>query len=267
MLKLRNRATSVLASAINDTTTTIPVAAATGSRFPTLGAGDWFPLVVVNASGGYEIMHVTARTGDVMTVERGREGTAPLSFDVGARADLRLTEAAIAEIFDGITTAQSDITDMRGELNAPAGTRMVFQQSVAPLGWNKDASLNDRALRVVSGTTGHGGVYGFSTVFSKTATDSTTLVEGTIPFHAHTGITSFSGEHQHVYVKTRQVNSAAQAGAGADPNRLADNDFTLPGGNHFHTVTTNGTGGGEGHAHGMDIRVAYSDVIVAQRAA
>lgn len=39
----------------------------------------------------------------------------------------------------------------------PSGTRMLFQQTAAPVGWTKDttANLNDTALRVVTGTVGN----------------------------------------------------------------------------------------------------------------
>jgi hypothetical protein len=40
------------------------------------------------------------------------------------------------------------------------GTRMLFQQSTAPAGWTKDATINDKALRVTSGSVGSGGSKG-----------------------------------------------------------------------------------------------------------
>ena len=57
--------------------------------------------------------------------------------------------------------------------NFPALTRMLFQQTAAPTGWTKDTtSVNERALRVVSGTAGSGGDTNFTTVFSATKATS-----------------------------------------------------------------------------------------------
>lgn len=96
-LKLTNNATSVLAGAILSTDVALSVSGGDGAKFPSLSAGDWFPATIVNASGGYEIVRVTARAGDLFTVARGQEGTAALNFVAGDRVDLRLTAAAIAE--------------------------------------------------------------------------------------------------------------------------------------------------------------------------
>jgi hypothetical protein len=97
-LKLANNASSVLAGSIDGLATSISVSSGAGSKFPSLGAGDWFPLTLVDASGNYEIVKCTARSGDVMTVTRGQEGTSAASFAAGSRIDLRLTAAAISEV-------------------------------------------------------------------------------------------------------------------------------------------------------------------------
>ena len=52
--------------------------------------------------------------------------------------------------------------------NFPSGTKMIFQQTSAPTGWTKiTSSVNNKALRVVSGTAGSGG----SNAFSNTLAD------------------------------------------------------------------------------------------------
>lgn len=53
-----------------------------------------------------------------------------------------------------------------GALNLfPSGTSLLFHQTAAPPGWTKQ-SINDKALRVVSGTAGSGGADAFSAVFA-----------------------------------------------------------------------------------------------------
>jgi hypothetical protein len=103
-LKLTNKATSTLAANINNSQTSIAVTSSTGSRFPSLSGGDWFPIIVV-AADGYEIMRATARSGDTLTVTRGQEGTTARSFDAGAIVDLRLTAAALAAMAEALTAS------------------------------------------------------------------------------------------------------------------------------------------------------------------
>lgn len=91
-LKLANNAISTLASSIIGTDLSLSVAPGTGSRFPTLGAGEYFPATLVRASdGAQEIVTVTARVTDVFTVTRAQESTSALSFSAGDRVELRLT--------------------------------------------------------------------------------------------------------------------------------------------------------------------------------
>lgn len=73
-----NNAQSVLAAGINATATSLTVNTGTGNLFPTPVAGtSFFKLTLVDAATGTltEIVHVTARVGDVMTIVRAQEGT------------------------------------------------------------------------------------------------------------------------------------------------------------------------------------------------
>lgn len=90
-----NNASSTLAGAITTSATSLSVQTGDGAKFPALSAGQWFPLTLVNASGGYEIVQCTARSGDVFTVVRAQEGTAATAFSAGDSVGLRLTAAAI----------------------------------------------------------------------------------------------------------------------------------------------------------------------------
>lgn len=94
-LKLANNATSRLAGAITNAQTTLSVTPGTGARFPTLAGGDWHPLTVLKADGSLEIMRVTARSTDTLTVTRGQEGTAAIAFSADDRVELRLTKAVL----------------------------------------------------------------------------------------------------------------------------------------------------------------------------
>lgn len=67
-----------------------------------------------------------------------------------------------------------------------SGTLMLFQQSSAPVGWTKQTTHNNKALRVVSGTASSGGSVGFTTAFaSGLSAGSTTLSTSQMPSHYH----------------------------------------------------------------------------------
>lgn len=96
-VQTRNNAVSQLAGSLTEAATTITVAAGTGSLFPAIGAGQWFPLTLVKNTGAREIVRCTARSGDVMTVTRAQEGTEALAFAVGDIVSLRVTAALLDE--------------------------------------------------------------------------------------------------------------------------------------------------------------------------
>ena len=70
------------------------------------------------------------------------------------------------------TSFSGDGSNLSGIAAFPSGTKMLFQQTSAPTGWTKVTSgVDNKALRVVSGTVGSGGSNAFSnTLASKTIT-------------------------------------------------------------------------------------------------
>lgn len=101
-LKLKNNAAGRLAVPIDPDATTIAVQAGEGVNFPAISPGDWFPLTLSRADGSHEILRVTARSGDTMTVVRGQEGTQAKSFNVNDRADVRLTAGTLEARFEAL---------------------------------------------------------------------------------------------------------------------------------------------------------------------
>ncbi len=130
-LKLTNNGLSYLGSSLSDTGTTATLTTGHGGLFPALSAGDWFPLTLVNSSGQFEIAHVTARSGDVLTLTRAQEGTTALSFPAGSRVELRLTAAAVA-------TIQAEIAGVNSALLAllpPGAGPIPWTRIAEPAGW------------------------------------------------------------------------------------------------------------------------------------
>lgn len=119
-LKLTNNATSRLAVSLSNSDTTVVLAAGDGDKFPTLSPGDWFPITIVRADAQREIMYATARASDVLTVSRGQEGTAALSFAPNDRIELRATAGVFATFFPTTGGSVSGNLSVGGTLSAAA---------------------------------------------------------------------------------------------------------------------------------------------------
>lgn len=111
-----NNASTTLASGITAVATSITVAAGTGALFPTVGGALYAMLSIENDAGVLEIVKLTARAGDVLTVVRAQEGTSGFAFASGSRIENRLTAGAIDEF------VQKNGDTMTGALAASAGT-------------------------------------------------------------------------------------------------------------------------------------------------
>jgi hypothetical protein len=98
VMKFTNNATTTLASGILSGATSLTVASGTGSKFPTLSAGDYFYCTLANTSGTVEIVKVTARSTDTFTVTRAQDGTTAVAWNSGDKVELRLVAASLNDI-------------------------------------------------------------------------------------------------------------------------------------------------------------------------
>lgn len=130
----------------------------------------------------------------------------------------------------------------------PSGTKMLFQQTAAPTGWTKvTASVNDKALRVVSGTVGSGGTDAFSTCFSSSKTTEShtlTAAQSGMPSHSHTISDPLARDVLNTH--GRPTGSGAGWGATATDSVSAQNASS-------------------GHSHDVTLDLQYLDVIVATK--
>ncbi len=98
-VKVSNNATTTTTADLSSTALSVTVATGTGILFPILGTGDYFYATLSDVNGNLEIVKVTARTDDVMTIARGQAGTLALPFPANSRFELRVTAESVLEAF------------------------------------------------------------------------------------------------------------------------------------------------------------------------
>lgn len=128
-----NNALSTLAAALTNVGVTVSVQPGHGARFPTPAGGDYFLLtifeIVNNLEANHEIVKVTARSVDTLTIVRAQEGTTARAFGVGAQASHRSTAGTLSHLAqtDMPTTFSQPVTI----LTAAAGTNTTQAASTA----------------------------------------------------------------------------------------------------------------------------------------
>lgn len=195
--------------------------ALTGSRtivFP--DRGDW---IVRNSTTGNHALTCKTASGNGIQIQQGMS-----NHLAGEGANIILADTPVSSFVD-------------------AGTRMVFYQAAAPVGWTQVTSVNDRVLRVVSGEGGAiGGNWEISGLSASVNVGNHTLSTSRIPSHSHDYVDRGSGAE----------GTIASGASRGDSTR-----------------TTSSTGGGGAHSHSASASVshdgtwrpAYADVIVAAK--
>lgn len=99
-VKYTDNAVSLLTATVNnvDDPATLSITPGDGAKFPSIAAGEWFPLIVVKTTKEFEKMRCTARSGDSFTVDREQGGTTKLSFAIGDAVYLGPTKELLDEI-------------------------------------------------------------------------------------------------------------------------------------------------------------------------
>lgn len=138
-----NDAQSTLAGPITAIATSLTLASGTGADFPSPGAGQQFALTLNDAATGLdtEIVYCTARSGDVLTVVRGQEGTSALDWLAGDLAANLNTAGTMAAMVQQISLAPNRIVTTSGAFTTTSADA------------NGSIGLNRTATPAVSNTT------------------------------------------------------------------------------------------------------------------
>ena len=175
-----------------------------------------------------------------------------------------------------VATSANGIKGEKGEdiSSIPSGTRMLFQQTSAPTGWTKVTSgVDNRALRLVSGTAGTGGSNSFTGVLNSTVTTSNGNVQG----HALT--TAQMPDHYHFAFRSgnhgqrrngSNMSSNNYPGSGSGASNLYEGYNISASSSVSNVGRTSSRGSGSTHDHGFtnpnfNLNVAYTDVIIAAK--
>lgn len=168
-----NGAVTTISASINATATQIVLAGGTGELFPAAVDGKtWFFGTLYDADNNVEIVKVTQRSGDTLTVLRGQDGTTAHKYDAGAGFDLRPTAALFndkvsedtlaekaAEINEAFTSADSAVTktlqsqiDSVSSTVSSLSTKVTANQSTVTSNYYTKSDADGRYLLLTGGT-------------------------------------------------------------------------------------------------------------------
>lgn len=128
-----NNASTTLAAPISSGATSATLATGTGSEFPNPSGGQYYLTTFITATTGAnrEIVKVTARAGDVITIVRAQEGTSPQAWSAGDRAANLLTVGSIALLQSGFPIATQIATGSASYTGSASGNYVIVNASGA----------------------------------------------------------------------------------------------------------------------------------------
>jgi hypothetical protein len=107
--KLKNNAYGTILASISASDVTITLETGNGDQFPTLSTGEYFYATLIDGNNNLEVVKVTARVADILTVVRGQDGTTARSYLVGDRIEQRMITALFNEKLDAASGEASKL--------------------------------------------------------------------------------------------------------------------------------------------------------------
>lgn len=140
-----NNAYGTLAGSISAAATTIDLSTGQGARFPSPTSPDYFLATLIGIDGNgnensWEIVKVTGRTNDALTVVRAQESTTGAIWAAGTRIELRVTKGSLDLFTQGVLGADVQAYDADlAAIAALAGTSGFLKKTGANA-WTLDTS-------------------------------------------------------------------------------------------------------------------------------
>ena len=121
-IKFTNFATSTVANVggIGSGDLSVDVQPGDGALYPSLAGSEYFYCVLIDTSGNREIVKVTARATDTLTIVRAQDNTSARAFAENDKIELRVTAAAMEMIRD--LNGEEIILDADGDTSITADT-------------------------------------------------------------------------------------------------------------------------------------------------
>jgi hypothetical protein len=158
-----NNAYSILANSISDSVTTINIAPGTGSRFPSPTGNQFFRLTITGAASpnsSIEIVYVTSRSTDALTVIRGREGTTAQSWSVNDLCANEPTAEMLKQFMQPYFAIDEGVADayvvntQQNQTTYYSGMPVVFSTPNANVTATPTLNLNGIGARVIKNASG-----------------------------------------------------------------------------------------------------------------
>ena len=178
-VKVSNNAFGTISAGISSSATTVTLDSGQGARFPTLGGSDHFYGTLIDTSNNVEIIKVTARSTDSMTVVRAQDNTTARAFAIGDRFELR----PVAKLFEDILSEAVPAADTI--VNSMIATDAVNADSIAAnaVGASElNVSGNGSSGQVLASDAD--GTFSWTTVSADTPNYSFAQLNGTPSFSA-----------------------------------------------------------------------------------
>lgn len=106
----KNNAYGSLAAELSNVATSVTLGTGQGAKFPSPTGGDFFYATIVGLDGNgsessWEIVKVTARASDVLTIVRAQESTSAATWPAGSRIEMRVTADTLSSFTDATEAA------------------------------------------------------------------------------------------------------------------------------------------------------------------
>jgi len=176
-----NNASSLLAAGILAGDTSLTVTGGQGALFPSVGGALYAKLAIEDISGNIEIVHLTGRSGDVLTVTRAQEGTIALAFASGSRVENRVTAAVLNEFIQKAGDSFTGIID-GGSVGQLSNTRINGGETVlTPMRGATGVTTNQLVVPAAAGPPTIGGAVIYTTAnLTQAAINAVAFPVGTI---------------------------------------------------------------------------------------
>ena len=250
-LKLSNGAVGKLVSGVTNSDTTLVLTPGDGAKFPVLTAGQWFPATIVKETGEFEIVKVTARAIDTLTVARAQEATIAQPFLAGDRVELRFTAGAFTEEISRIEGIAESAESIAGAALPKSGGTMT---GPIVLPGNPSANLQAAPKQYVDQAA--------SAVFPS---GGIIMWSGSIA-NIPAGWLLCNGSNNTPDLRDRFIIGASQDEAGTAKTNVTGS-LTTTGGSkdaiavaHTHTATSTVTDPGHNHIQGYGTNTTYGEI-------